>query len=381
MRIFHGIDRVPAALWDSAAGGELGFDRRLLAVAEAPGYAVPAYFVREHGGGVPTVATGLEFRDRARGNPLSDLLLGRLARKLSVLKPALGRALVFRTRFAYRSGILPGVGSGGTSRESLHEFLDDLEGYADEEGFTLVVMDVAGKDHQLSSVLGERGFLHTTGRPVARLQVDWTEWQGYVRTARSRSENAASTIRREVNRARRSGIRIGDWDPDRTGEAQLRALYESHHRRLNTRGLGYRQDFFSTLRAALNDRARVLVAYRDDTLVGSAFLIEGDGEAALPLVGIDYSEDRGACTYFNLGFYMPIRMAIEQGWSLLTLGTGAYEAKIRRGCHVEAVRTFWRPQGKAGRTIGGPLTAVHRRVFTRKCDPVFRADRFSTLNS
>ena len=380
-QIYRRIADVPGQIWDAAAQGELGFDRGLLATIEAADGGKSRYIVHEGSCGSSIIATAMEFRDTSSGNPFTDLLLGRVNKRLPVLRRVMGPMLILRTRFANTCGIALRPDGNGEAVDRLDCFIDDLECFADSEGLGIVVLGVSNADKTLSLVLESRGYADSIGRPVARLHVNWSSWEGYLQAARRASANTASSIRREVNRARKRGLVISEWDSHSTSERSLRRIYDAHHLRMNDRALSYPEDFFTQLKERIGDGIRVLVAHRDSELIGSTFLLVSNDHAILPLVGIDHAREGGAFAYFNLTYYAPIKMAAEQGIKSITYGAGAYAAKIQRGCRAELSRVFWRPSGWAGRRICGCVAAAHESVYRKKFYRELAADEFSTLAS
>jgi hypothetical protein len=105
----------------------------------------------------------------------------------------------------------------------------------------------------------------------------------------------------------------------------------------------------------------------------------GNDRGAVPLIGIDHAKDNHAFGYFNLTFYAPIRLALEQELKMITFGNAAYQAKIRRGCLAEPSYVFWRPRGRAGRLLGRQLAASHQAQYRRKFRRELAANEFTLL--
>jgi uncharacterized protein len=90
--------------------------------------------------------------------------------------------------------------------------------------------------------------------------------------------------------------------------------------------------------AALDDRSVVFQCRRAGRLVAYALCFAWGGELFLRSVGFDYGATGADAEYFSLGCYLPIRYAIEHRLRTVHLGTGSYEAKLRRGA---APRPLW----------------------------------------
>ena len=375
MEIYRSIADVPPARWDNAAGGDLGFDRPLLETCEQCADHRCVYFVHDPPGGSAVAATGLEFRDPASSNPLTDLMLGRLDARLPLLRRAFGRLLILRAPFAYGCGIAS-VGASDEGKR-LHSFLAELERYADGEGLAIVALNVNSENGSPASIFEQRDYARTISRPIARAHVTWSNWDEYLQMAKQGSPSAESTIRHEVRRAEKLGLRVSTWDPETLSEDRLRQLYDGHHLRMNLTPLRIAPDFFTRSLRSMGERAIVLVARLGAEVIGSTFILTGNGRSVLPLVGIDPEKGRHAFCYFNLVFYVPMRLATTHGWSAITYGSGAYAAKIRRGCRAELSRVFWRPHGGMARRYCRVITRAHATVYGLKYRRELAAREFS----
>jgi hypothetical protein len=379
LRVFHSINDAPAATWDAAARGEAAFHRAFLDVTQTAATGRAVYIVHDDPGGDTLVATGLEARDRGEVNLFGDVVLGRLSMRFPSLRQMFSPMLLLRSRMSNDGGIVPSLDATARSYRRLSRFWADIEEYADSEGLSLAIIGVPWDDAALRHVLQERGYRQSIDRPVARLHVEWDSWEGYLRHARLHSQNAVSAIRREVNRARKAGLEISEWEPGQPVDAELFRIYDDHYRGKNGRGLDYPPDFLSRLNHDMGEAVRVLVARQHGRLVGSALMLVGREHGSVPLVGIDHSQDQGASAYFNLMYYQPIRIACEIGLRTLSFGNAAYAAKIRRGCRAERAYVYWRPRGRLWRMPSSALMSAHRHHYERKFHSELNAGAFSTL--
>jgi uncharacterized protein len=83
--------------------------------------------------------------------------------------------------------------------------------------------------------------------------------------------------------------------------------------------------------AALDEQSVVFQLRHGARLVGYALCFVWADELYLRTVGFDYIATGANAEYFMLGCYLPIRYAIEHSLRVVHLGTGSYEAKLRRG--------------------------------------------------
>jgi hypothetical protein len=379
LRVFHSILDVPQATWDVAAGGEASFHRGFLAATQTDTMGNAVYIVHEVCGDATLVATGLETRVPGAVNLFGDMIFGRLSMRFPALTQVFNPMLLLRARMSHDGCIVPSLDAGPCSYQRLSQFWSDIEDYVDSRGLSLAILDVPRSNGALRRTLEQRGYRKSIGRPVARLHIEWDSWEGYLHYARLHSQNSASAIRKEVNRARKHGLEISEWQPERVSDVELFRIYDHHHRRKNGRGLDYPEGFLSRLKQDMGGAARVLVAHQYGRLVGSALMLVGDVRGSLPLVGIDHSQDKGASAYFNLMYYQPIRVACEAGLRTLSFGNAAYAAKIRRGCRAECTYVYWRPKNRLWRVAASALLGAHRFHYERKFRPELNARAFSLL--
>ncbi|MFL5336421.1 MAG: GNAT family N-acetyltransferase [Geminicoccaceae bacterium] len=336
--------RPAAVLWDRLAGAHaIASHDWLTAIERAsiPGLT-PDYPSLPDGAGA---AVCYEARDRRCGLDPTGLLLGRLAAPAERLGLSWLPALIcapYRGHFGHLLGSDPAA------------VLDRVEALADELGLPLHLPRVLDEDRRLCRLLGERGYHRTAHDPVARLDIAWDSFEGYLA---SLTRNARSAARGELRRNREAGVAIREIDDPATCADRVHRLLDDHNRRLNGVGVPFGRNFLPTLKAALGSRAILYGAWRDDRLVGVAVVLRQGDTAYTPYIGLD--QERGAFTYFNLACYRPIADAIPAGVRRFYFGTMLYAMKVRRGCRVLPTSHFYRGRTRAGHLALSPWFKAH----------------------
>lgn len=360
----------------------MSFSRPFLKVVEqsAVDEGSRRYLVHCTPTGTAAIAVAELLSKPCRHNPVMDILLGRFRGCLGTSRNWLLPMLSLRPEL---SSDVPIVATASTAQEQsaiVFEMLSALQLRAADEAWSLAVTGVPANDVGLIGALRRLGYLQTEGRPLAELHLQWDSWESYLKQARRCSKNAAATVRQETNRARREGVTFAEWHPGQIPEATLYRLLDDHERRQNGRGFRFRAGFLSTLKQALGDSVRVLLALGGEEQVqGVTVLAFSDRRGYVPFLGLVEKAERTGSAYFNLIYYQPMQRALELGLESLAYGNAAYAAKIRRGCTVAATGLFLRPRHALIRAVSGGPLALHRRVLQQKYAPFLKASAFSGL--
>jgi predicted N-acyltransferase len=376
----HANDLPP--VWDSVArGGGLALSSRFLLPLHqsAVDGSTRRYLLYQTESGAAVIAVAELLRHPAARNPLTSILLGRLNRHLPSARNWFLPMLVLRSDL---SSDVPYCASGSTllDREAtLRGMLAALEAHANQHGWSLAVDGVPADDRVMTAALSERGYLQTVTRPCASLRLAWDSWEAYLQSAARHSRNVAHNIRQEVNRARRDGVMVVEWNPAEVPEAELHRLQADHEQRLNRRPYNLQPGFIGRLSQSLGEDMRVLLAMSANRLQGVAVFAKSGNRGYMVYPGLIANTERAGFAYFNLVFYHPIRLAIGLGLESISYGNAALEAKIRRGCTVQTAALYFRPRERILRTALRAPIALHRRGLQRKYASIVQAAPFSNL--
>lgn len=367
VRFVQRIDELCHRRWNGIATNVPPASYEYLTAMDAVDHRTGSYFVLEDG---DDYLCGARLTVLADGRGLRSLLYGRVSAAAGWLGQCTGEHVV--------CGWSPGDGrcipvdrsrSEDDRTETLERACDEIERFA--SGRTVVFPDVLPEDDVLARVLVRRGYGVASGRPVARLDVEWDGIAGYLAVLKRRSgrPKAASEIRRFV----RSGAVVERAGPEDARWDAICDLLNRHHERLNGGPGDHQAAGLRRLREALGDNCIVYVSRQDNVLTGASVVVRNGDEARVMFVGIDHAACGDNFTYFNLVFYTPADELAKLGVRRIWLGNAVYDAKLRRGCRILPSRVLVRAQTGLGRVMHAPgfmlQRAWSRRKYARFIDP------------
>jgi hypothetical protein len=337
------------------------------------------YLVYESDDGATVIAAAVLLEPPLARNPVTSVLLGRLGGRLPSSRHWMLPMLVLRPELTADPPYCSDAVAPALRAATMRGLVAALGQQAQREGWSLAIDSVPAGDAAMTAALSEGGYLRTLGRPCASMRIEWDSWESYRKAAGRQSKRAATNIQTETNRARREGLAIVDWNTTAIPEAQLHRLMVEHEERLNGRACLFRPGLFARLSASLGSDVSVLLGMRDGQLQGLTAFARTGSHGYMTYPGFVDKPDRAGSVYFNLIFYHPVRLAIELGLESISFGNAALEAKIRRGCAVQAGALCFKPRNRVLRMALGAPVALHRQALQRKYAGVLGAAPFSNV--
>lgn len=230
-------------------------------------------------------------------------------------------------------------------------------------GATLCIRGMGPDFHRLA---GGLGFLSNPEFPNCLMPVRYRDFGHYLSELRQSHRSTARTIQNEMNRARKSGLQIGEMtEPWRHSET-IAGLLNQHALRLNGRPSPFGPELFDSTKRDLKGRLRVLDAHLNGRLVG-VLLLTHDGERMRAMsVGIDPEVPKKAAVYPNLTFTEPTRLAIAEGVKEVDFGSLVYQMKLRRGCELMERRLYLAPKNLLHQVALKCFFFIRERQMRRK---------------
>jgi hypothetical protein len=108
----------------------------------------------------------------------------------------------------------------------------------------------------------------------------------------------------------------------------------------------------------LNSESRVLLCRRQGRPVAFSLFYRWGDRLYGRLAGFDYSATAGTDVYFNLAFYLPLQLALDENVKQLKLGMASWKAKAMRGASFDPSWTLACPPG----SVRGAWARVARRL-------------------
>jgi predicted N-acyltransferase len=368
LRIVQDVEQLPDAEWQSLVLGHPALRLEVLRVtAKAASRPLPVQiFLLEDDRGIAAAAVCEPITATAAHNMLDALLFGRAERLVRRLRISTRPLLLFKCPLGRQAPIVLRAGECAQQMRDLSSLLDGIEEHAAGHDLGIAFIGLTVEDELLCSALRSRRYLDSEIDSTARLEIEWSDFDGYVNHLRTRSRNAAKVVRNERNRNRKNGVRIQRVRP---GAAETQALYTlmyAHYRDKNGRDLPFGPAFLPRLAASLGDDLLIFEARRDDRVIGTVFVVRSGSVGWVVSVGIELLDRPNDFTYANLLFYHAADWAPALGIKTLLYGTAVQRAKLTRGCRLIACRLFYRPHGRFTRLFIWPYMLIHQARFRWK---------------
>ena len=312
-------------------------------------------------------AARLTFPSPQEGPPFGRVLFGRAAPVAAALGFQIRNASICRWFPCHGNTVLTDRRLPQAERIACTDaMLDVLEPASADR--TMVFPDVLPQDTTLAEALARRGFAAAAGLPIAYLDVQWNDLEGYLAALKRGSKSWKNAARSEINRHRSSGaivqrLSVGGADYDRVCE-----LLNRHHERLNAGDApNHVTETLRRLHEALGQDCVIHASIRDGVMSGACVAVRHGSVATLLWVGVDHEAAGPDFAYFNLAFYTPAEEYAKLGVRRVWFGNAAFPAKIRRGCRLTPSRVYVRyPRNSVAHLLQKPVFAVQRAWYRRK---------------
>jgi predicted N-acyltransferase len=221
--------------------------------------------------------------------------------------------------------------------------IDALQDVAKTENLPLCFFGVQHEKAEIRRSLVRRDFEELFLVYDNLLELPGSSFEEYLDMFRS---DARRLFNREMKQARAAGVRFEVTAEVAKLSGPLAELYESTYSKYGDEHFHHPAAFWAALGQHVLPHAEALVAYDGRTPVGFSCLLNKNGDLCFYRVGRSYNGPVGdAPVYFNLAFYEPVKRAIELGARRIWLGSGAWEAKRRRGAVGHALYSYmWFPR-------------------------------------
>jgi len=254
---------------------------------------------------------------------------------LRILKVRFFPMLICTTPYGYVSSF---VGAEGMANQVdvTKAILEAMDSICEAKQIPSLAFLYLPESQFLSTDLAQWGFQRISLYPDCFLDLEWESFDQYVKSFRSKQRR---NIRTEIKRFHSKGLQIQFYESfdlntwiDELIRLEINVAAKYDHSVLDSEV--FRQWYKQVIGNMLG-QARLFVAYKESQPVGFTLLLQKGNTYYVKLYGLDYDQADQSFAYFNLVFYAPIQQAIAQGITRIYFGPGGYEAKLKRGCHVE----------------------------------------------
>ena len=230
---------------------------------------------------------------------------------------------------------------------SLQEILiDEIEKIAKDKGASVSFLNVTLNQKALMNSLRKRGYYVTNDLPSNFIDVKWSSFEGYKKYLSEKRPYMNKSIRHELNRNRKSGVVIKEEQITAKNEKRLFELLKMNHFKHNVSKFPLKENYFKKIKEIFGKNAIIYIAEKDGTIIGVSTILKKGKEAFFSSVGIDHERSKKDFTFFNIGYYEPIRQMIQYNIKRIYFGRGLYNTKIKRGCIAEDMFIFYKTQNK-----------------------------------
>jgi predicted N-acyltransferase len=170
------------------------------------------------------------------------------------------------------------------------------------------------------------------------LDVNWSNFEDYLKSLKPRRRRS---IKREIRHCTQSGVTIKEESISENiaeklseFEANVSLKYTHTNNKLDP-------SFFMILKKYAKDNIKLLIARKNDQIVGFFLGLQHKDILDAYMVGLDYSaETETDFIYFNLVYYKTIQLAIDEKIKKIYYRYSSGQAKLNRGCRPEQTYSF-----------------------------------------
>ena len=296
-----------------------------------------------------------------------------LAARVAARREDFAPATICGSLFGYTPALIysPAL-STGERRGVLDVILRAFDATAQEwRTPTRAFLYAAVEDEVLWEALTERGGAPYVAAAECILPIVWGDFDAYLA---SLSQSARRHVRRDQRLFDESGITLEYPDlASAAGDvAFLQASLQAKHG--HEFDVDAQLNVLSRIQRLFSDSAHVILARRDNHVVGASLFYFYEGVVYLKMNGYDYdSLSFRDSLYFVMNYNELVRFAIREKASAIQYGPEAYVPKARRGCRLEDRTCFIEaPDVPESRDLIALLSEANRRRFSalRSGDPL-----------
>jgi len=299
--------------------------------------------------------------DKSSEYGAEGLVLGRFAQRLRVFKNCLRPALICGL-LGHGSPVY--VRQGENQKLWIKRILTAMETYVEKHKYSIGFSSVLSEQTGLMEELNTRGYCGAYSLPEAKIIITWEDEVSYLEKLRLANKKHYKTAKSEINRFRKAGISIAEWDGQDI--QAIHQLLKKHHDERNKLKFRILPEYLIKLKDKLGDDCKIYTAKKGAELVGAIILLKKDGDAWAWRVGIDHVADKNSFTYFNIAYYYLLSNAKEINLNTIWYGNAALYAKIRRGCKVNFTYFYYKPRILHWKLILSVLFVLQRFWYQKK---------------
>ncbi|MGH7691566.1 MAG: peptidogalycan biosysnthesis protein [Candidatus Dormibacteria bacterium] len=246
--------------------------------------------------------------------------------------------LIAGTRSGYYTEFAVHPAWGGHREQVVASLLRSAARRADHLGMaSLGVMWLPSRAaREAATALTRPEYLILAG-PNCAIDIEWDSLDGYLAQL---SWSRRRSARRELECFRESGLTVETAQLgsclDELAPLAV-ALQRKYHHAVSTATV---RDELAAQARRLDGASRVLLCRERGRLVGFALFYSWEGTLYGRLAGFDYDRSTASAAYFNLAFYLPLQLALDERLGRLHLGMASWRTKVLRGAALDPAWTL-----------------------------------------
>jgi len=263
-----------------------------------------------------------------------DCFFGRFKPLARTLGISLTPSLIVYSPFSQHSGLLSAQKEiDAPLFDLIEKTIDDL---CNKERISLSGFPyLSNKYDFLIDRLLQRGYAKAFISATAYLDIRWKSFDEYLQHLKTYGINMFKNAKKEINRFKKSGVEVKTIDDFSSISHEMIRIYNDLYYRYNKQNSCLTPQFFEVL--SKEKLTRAITAHLNGKLIGFSLVVEKGTLWDLKFSAHDVSEQQRTHSYFNLMFYQPIELAIQEGIGRVTFGAGSLRAKLKRGCKTESL--------------------------------------------
>jgi predicted N-acyltransferase len=171
------------------------------------------------------------------------------------------------------------------------------------------------------------------------LDVNWSSFDDYLESI---NHHVRKNIRREIKKSLENGVIIKEEVISGDIAEKLSELQANLSTKYNPAANNkLDQSFFMKLQKYARDKTRLFVARKNDEVVGFSLSLHHKDVLDVYMCGFNYAAQTNTFfTYFNLVYYKPIQLAIDEKIKKIYFRISSDYVKLNRGCRPEQTYSF-----------------------------------------
>lgn len=344
--IYNSIKEVKKEEWDYLTENNIYMSYEYFKTfEETTVFPLLPYYITIVSAGKILAASAFYFEPQNSTRVLDSVLLGRLSKiglmkKITFLPSSIcNRQRGHGTHFVFSPNM------NNDQVISLQEIIiDEIEKIAREKKASVSFLNVTSNQKTLMKGLRKRGYFETKDLPSNFIDIKWSSFEGYKKYLSEKYPYMNKSIRHELNRNRKSGVVIKEEQITANNEKRLFELLKMNHFKHNVSKFPLKENYFKKIKEIFSKDAIIYTAEKNGIIIGVSTILKKGEEAFFSGVGVDHEQSKKDFTFFNLGYYEPIKQMTQYNIKRIFFGRGLYNTKIKRGCIAEDMFIFYKPK-------------------------------------